>query len=364
MKIVIFAGGSGKRLWPLSRKNNPKQFQKLFGNETSLENSFNTINKKFNVEDIYISTGAEFVEEVYKTIPGLPRENLILEPESRDTAAAVAYAMLKISMKFPNEPVVIRWQNSLIKDSQSFVNALDEADKIFANKEANLIYLGVPSKYPNIGVGHIKLGKKLHDLEKAIALYEFDGFKEKPDEKTAEEYHRSGVYAWNPGCYITTPAYMLEQFSLYAPNLSSHISTIAENLGKNNEWQVIKEEFSKFEKVSIDYALWEKLPFDGIKVVFADYDWHYISTWNDLKTALRSGTDLENITSGDVKLMDSKNCLVYNLHGDKIIAAIGLEDIDIIDTKDGILICHSKYSAKVKNLYEDLSQHGELSKYT
>jgi len=124
MKIIIFAGGAGKRLWPVSRANKPKQFQKIYGDETSLENSFNTIKGKFDIQNIFVSTGADFVEDVLKTLPNLPPKNLILEPVSRDTGPAVAYAMLKISEKYPNEPVVIRWQNSLIKDPVAFVKAL------------------------------------------------------------------------------------------------------------------------------------------------------------------------------------------------------------------------------------------------
>lgn len=355
MKIIIFAGGQGKRLWPLSRKKTPKQFQKIFGEETTLENSFNTISKKFRPEDIFISTGEEFVEDVYRAIPSLPKENLILEPESRDTAAAVAYAMLRISQKFPDEPVVIRWQNSLIKDPEQFIKTLDFADDIFKNNEAELVYLAVPVKFPNTGVGYIKLGNKVREGENEIQLYEFQSFKEKPDQTKAEEYFKSEFYCWNPGCYITTPKYLLDKLEIYAPEIFSSIKRIGDSIGMTNEHEVIVSEFKKIEKISIDYALWEKLPAEGVKVVRSDYQWNYVSTWSDLKKALQNSQE-ENILKGGVEIIDSSNCLVYNYDKEKTIAIVGLEGIQVIDCGDSLLICSEDSSSKVKELVSKLEE--------
>lgn len=355
MKIVIFAGGQGKRLWPLSRKKTPKQFQKIFGEETTLENSFNTIGKKFRPEDIFISTGEEFVEDVYRAIPSLPKENLILEPEARDTAAAVAYAMLRISQKFPDEPVVIRWQNSLIKDPEQFLKTLDFADSIFKNNEAELVYLAVPVKFPNTGVGYINLGNKVREGEHSIELYEFQGFKEKPNQEKAEEYFKSQSYCWNPGCYITTPKFLLDNLEKYAPQIYSPIRRIGDSIGRVDEHDVIVSEFKNIEKISIDYALWEKLPINGVKVVKSDYNWNYVSTWSDLKKALQS-TSEENITKGNVEIIDSKNSLVYNYDEGKMIALVGVEGIQVIDCGDSLLICSEESAGKIKDLVSKLEE--------
>lgn len=351
MKIIIFAGGQGKRLWPLSRKKSPKQFKKIFLNETSLENSYSTIKNFFNVEDIFISTGANFVNEVFKTIPNLPKDNLILEPESRDTAAAVGYAMLKIMLRFPNEPVVIRWQNSLIKNPEIFTKALQKADQIFRNKEAELVYLGVPSKYPNPDLGHIQLGNLLEENEDT-KIFEFKGFKEKPDLETSKKYHEDGSFAWNPGCYISTPSYLLKQFETFAPKYYEILNNIKIALKESNVNKV-NELFLQFEKKSIDYIIWEKIPADGIKVVISDYGWNYVSTWKDLRNALQSN-QFENVTLGEVKVLDSKNNLIFNYNKNKIVTLIGIEDIEIIDTKDALLIVKSSEASKVKNLVEEL----------
>ena len=357
MKLIIFAGGIGTRLWPLSRKNSPKQFHKIFGDETSMENSYNTIKKAFNPEDIFVSTGIDYVEHTKEVIPEIPEENIIVEPMVRDTAAAIAYAMLRISEKFPDEPVVIRWQNSLIKDPEAFIGALNEADQVFQNKEADFVYLTVPSRYPNTAVGWIKMDEKVRDLDNALGLYDFGGFTEKPDADTAQEYHDSGQYGWNPGCYITTPQFVLNSFKAKAPEFYEPMMRIKEAFGKENEWDVITEEFEKIEKISIDYALWEKLDHDGIKVVLADYGWFYVSTWKDLKIALQKET-LDNITQGEVLTRDSNNNIIYNSDPDSFVTTFGVNDLAIINTPDGLLVCSMEKAEKIKELLAQIKDEG------
>lgn len=358
MKVIIFAGGYGKRLWPLSRKDTPKQFQKLFGEETSLENSFKTISTKFKPEDIYISTGEKYSEQIFEVMPKFPKDNIIIEPESRDTAAAVAYAMAKISEKFPNEPVLIRWQNSLIKAPKKFAKALKDAEELFESGEANLVYLGVPSRYPNTTVGHIHLGELVTKLNNGNSVYKFKGFAEKPPKELAIKYHNSGEYLWNPGCYITTPSFILSQLEEHSPEIYKPIKKMLDAFGSKNEWEVVKTEFSKIPKISIDYALWEKLTGEGIKVISSEYDWHYVSTWADLKNALKSGTNLKNIEKGKVIELDTDNCLIYNYDGKKVIAAVGVSGINIIDTGDALVITSDERAGDVKKLLDILEEKG------
>lgn len=361
MKIIIFAGGAGKRLWPLSRRENPKQFHKIFGEETTLENSYNTIKSKFKIEDIFISTNEKYAEHVRDVMPNIPDENIIIEPDVRDTAAAVAFAMAHIAVRFPDEPVVIRWQNSLIKNPSSFTKALDDADEIFKNGEADFVYLSVPAKYPNTGVGYIHLGSKIRDLKGSQGLFGYVGFKEKPDIETAREYEKNGNYAWNPGCYITTPRFVLEKLSEVNPNFYSHIKNIQDSLGTANESEVINREFPMLEKTSIDYLLWEHLESDGIKVVLADYDWHYVSTWDNLKDALSTNID-STVTTGNVLDLDSKNSLIYNYEDNKIVVGLEIEDLVVVNTPDALVVVPKDKASKIKDLLAKLEEEG-LSQY-
>lgn len=361
MKVIIFAGGLGKRLWPVSRSKNPKQFQKIYGNETSLENSFNTIKNKFDVNDIFVSTGADFVEDVLKTLPNLPPSNLILEPMSKDTGPAVTYAMIKIHQKFPNEPVLIRWQNSIIKNTAAFIKAIGDAEKLFLDNEAQFVYLAVPSKFPNTNVGYIqatfeKLLPKTHN-----EVRKFVRFTEKPDIDTAKQYQKSNDYFWNPGCYITTPNFVLNSLKEYNKEMfDDFVVPIRNALGTEKEWDVTRICFDNAKKESVDYLLWEKLPSKGIKVIKTDYDWHYVSTWSDIKDALVHEHD-SNFVVGDTLLGNVKNSVVANFSNKKILAAYEIKDLIIVSTDDAVLVISKDNAGKVKELVSELEKRGKTS---
>ncbi|BCX13580.1 MAG: mannose-1-phosphate guanylyltransferase [Candidatus Dojkabacteria bacterium] len=340
MKIIIFAGGVGKRLWPLSTKKAPKQFQKLFGDETSLENSYRIIKEMFDENDIFVCTNEAYSDQVYDVIPNLPRENLIIEPESRDTGPAIANAMKFIAQKFPNEPVVIRWQNSLIKDTEAFLNALKDAKDVFEKKEGKFVYLCVPARYANTGVGYIKFGKKVRDTQNSMGIFEFEGFTEKPDLETATKYVQSGNYGWNPGCYVTTPQFVLEELKRVNPEFYNNLEE-----GK----------FSKLEKISIDYLLWEHLNPQNIKVVLAEYGWYYVSTWKDLKIALENNPT-DNVTKGQVFSFDSNNNLAFNFE-DKLVTLLGMENVAVINTPNATLVLNMEKAGDVKKLLEKLEEN-------
>lgn len=341
MKIIIFAGGVGKRLWPLSTKNAPKQFQKLFGEETSLENSYRVIKKMFDEKDIFVSTNESYASQVREVVPNLPEENLIIEPETRDTGPAVTNAMQVIAKRFPDEPVVIRWQNSLIKNVEAFLNALRDAKEVFEKKEAEFVYLCVPARYPNTGVGYINFGKKIHDSSNSLGIYNFKGFTEKPDLETAKKYVQSGDYGWNPGCYVTTPQFVLKELEKVNP----------EFYAKLNE-----NKFSELPKISIDFLLWEHLKPENIKVVLAEYGWYYVSTWDDLKVALENDKT-DNITKGDVVTFDSTDNLIFNFENNKLVATLGIENIAVINTPKAILILNREKAGDVKKLLEELDDN-------
>lgn len=357
MKIIIFAGGTGKRLWPVSRANNPKQFQKIYGNETSLENSFNTIKQKFGLSDIFVSTGNDYVEDVLRTLPNLPPSNLILEPSSKDTGAAVAYAMLKVSEKYPNEPVVIRWQNSLIKNPARFITALNDAEKLFESGEAKFVYLTVPSKFPNTNVGYIQAAFERKSEVENNDIRQFIRFTEKPDEATADQYQKDDSYFWNPGCYITTPKFVLDSFEKYNSDFyNNFIKPIHASLGSRSEWDETRKAFDAVKKESIDYALWEKLPSEGIKVVACDYDWNYVSTWADIKAALTNSKE-ENYTQGKVILNQTTNSLIANFTN-KLVSVTELEGVVVVVTDDAILVTSKSKAGKVKDLVAKLEAEG------
>ncbi len=362
MKVVIFAGGYGSRLWPLSKRKSPKQFQPLYGAETSLANSFRVTKKIVPASDIYVSTGADFAELVSQALPELPQENIIIEPAVRDTAPAVAYAMARLSKKFADEPVLIRWQNSLIKNEEKFIETVRTANSAFTSKCAEFIYISVPAKFANTTVGYIRFGKKKEDYGDGITLHDFKGFTEKPDPQTAAKYFDAGDYGWNPGCYITSPSFVLKELAKHRPEFHQQLSEIISTLGTDFESKTVQKIYPELEKTSIDYFLWEKLQNEDIKVILSDYDWHYVSTWKDLKRALEK-IETDVVKVGNVYTKDSSDSLVYNYDDTKLVAVFGVENLVVVNTGDSILVCSQEQAGKLKELMAEMEAKDDTRKY-
>lgn len=362
MKVVIFAGGLSSRLWPVAREGVPKAFHKILRDKTPLEESYGGIRAIFNPKDIFISAGMKDKKYIQSLAPDIPDENLILEPKVVDSGPAVAYAMLRIKQKFPREPVLIRWANSIIKDIDAFKDILHQADVAFKDKATDLIFVGTPLLYPNPNIGHIKCVGPKEDLTKHIELFSFGGFVEKPKLKLAKSYFESGEYVGNPGVYITRPEYMLEQLKNINPMLFNRFLRIEAALGTELEKEVIGREFDPIEKISVDYLFWENLDLSNTKVIVGEFGWRYISAWGELKKALQVNPK-DNVTKGLVKAIKSENNLLYNLSDGKIVAVAGIEGLVVVNTDDAVLVTTVEKSALVRKLKKEIKESEDLKSF-
>ncbi len=360
MKAVVFAGGLGSRLWPLTRKNLPKSFLKIIGDETPLENSLQGIYKTFKKEDVYISASITDKESILTTLPDLSENQLILEPCVKGNGPGVAYAMTRLAEKYPNEPVVIRWTNSVVKDNEMFAKILDVAKQMIEHKEANLVFVAAKSKYPNPNVGYIHLANS--KITEDVEIGDFLGFVEKPKLEKAIEYQKAGGYSWDTGFYVTTPQYILGILEQYQPEYYKRFMRIKESFGKENESEVTRREFEEMETIAVDYLLWENLKPEGVNVLVGDYGWSYISTWGQLKKALEEN-EKEIVTKGLVKPLESENSLVYNMEEGKLISLVGAKDLVVVNTKDALLITTIDEAQKVKDLVNELKADKDLGKF-
>lgn len=362
MKVVIFAGGLSSRLWPVARRGVPKAFHKILNNKTPFEDSYAGIRKIFNPEDIYVSAGIKDRDHIKELAPEIPEGNFILETRVVDTGPAVAYAMLRIQQKFPKEPVLIRWANSTIKDIQAFKDVITEANNFFSDEYTDLIFVGVPLLYPNPNIGHIKCLRPKTTLKGNLEVYNFGGFVEKPDLPLAKRYFKSDSFVGNPGIYITRPDYLLEQLERIDPKLYGIFERMKAAFGTDREEEVIKREFAKIDRISADYLFWENIDLSNIKVIVGEFGWRYISAWGQLKRALENNSD-DNICKGSVKLIKSKNNLVYNLSESKIVATAGVEGLVIINTEDALLVTTVEDSALVRDLKKELEEDGKYKQF-
>lgn len=360
MKAVIFAGGVGTRLWPLSRKKSPKQFEKIIGEKSTLQLAAERLQPDFSWDDLYISTGDQYMTLVQKQLPKLPPDHVIGEPEMRDVGPAVGLATALLVRQFPTEPMVILWSDHLIRQEALFRKILETAGEVISKNSDKIVFVSQKPRFASVNLGWIELGKE-QLRNKNLPFYAFIDFQYRPDEKTAKAYFASGHHAWNLGYFVTTPQYLWQKYQEFAPNIFNGLSRIADARQTGKFQEVLAAVYPTLEKISFDNAILEKLDPAEAYVVSENIEWSDVGAWEALKEALAKSSD-KNVTQGKVLLTDTRDSLIYNYTG-QLIATIDLEDMLVVNTGDVLLVCKKTSVPKIKKLVESLSdtEHERLT---
>jgi len=360
MKAVIFAGGVGTRLWPLSRKNTPKQFEKIVGDKSTLQLAVDRVSPIIDFSNIFVSSGERYGEILKKQLSDIPSENFILEPEMRDVGAAVGLVAAILEKISPLEPFIILWSDHMVKNEEMFRGILLTAEEVLKQEPEKIVFIGQKSRLAAQNLGWIEFGDKIKDL-KGHEIYEFESLHYRPSLETAETFHKSLKHAWNPGYFGTTPLYLMSLYKKYAPEMYDGLSEIASAWGTELYEEKLKNIFPTFEKIAFDNLILEKMgPGDGY-VIGADFGWSDIGAWEQLKEALSSSEE-ENVVQGNVLVKDSRDTLVYN-YSDQLVVGIDLSQMLVINTQDVLLVCPKTSVPKIKKLVESLAgtEHEHLT---
>jgi mannose-1-phosphate guanylyltransferase len=353
MKIIIFAGGVGTRLWPLSRKNTPKQFEKIIGDKSMLQIAVQKLFPEFSWKDIYISTGQSYKELVLTQLPELPEANIIVEPEMRDIGPAVGLITALFMKKDPDEPIALLWgSDHLVKEEAIFRDVLRAAEKVILKDPNKVVFIGQKPRFASQNLGYIEFGKQV-DMVGELPMFDFVGFKYRPHLSVAERFLKDGHHAWNLGYFVTTPKFLWSLFEQFVPDLYKDLKQIGNAYGTKDYEKVLAEIYPTIEKVSFDNAILEKLDPRYAQVFSVDIGWSDIGAWEALKEALSETTD-ENVTKGKVMLEDSKDTLAFNFTN-QLTVGIDLEQMLVVNTEDVVLICPKNSVPKIKKLVESLS---------
>jgi mannose-1-phosphate guanylyltransferase len=350
MKAVILAGGTGTRLWPLSRKNKPKQFQKLISGQTMLEDTIDRIDF-LKPSDIYISTNREYLQTVKELSKNrIPKKNIIVEPDLRDTAPCIGLAAVYLAKKNPKEVMAVIYADHLIKNKKEFIKKLRIAEKI-AKEENTLNIIEVKAKFPNVNLGYVKIGRMLKEID-GQEIFAFEKFTEKPDMKTAKKFLQSYKYLWNTGIYVWKIETILKQFKKYQPSTYRNLMRIYESIGTASEEKTLKKYYPLCEKTSIDYGIMEKVGKDEVRIIPAELGWSDVGTWESIFD--ETATDIRaNIIKGRHISLDTHGSIVYGT-GKKLIATIGIDNLVVVETDDALLVCAKNRSQDVKKIVEKL----------
>ena len=352
------AGGKGTRLWPISRAKKPKQFQKLIGDKTMLQETVNRLLPDFSLKDIYIATNKIYAGEVRKELPKLPVNNTIAEPSFRERASCIALAAAIFSKDNPDETMAVFPSDHLIKKNGELLRVLSEGEKFLNKNPDHLITIGVKPTSPETGYGYIQhqiKPIKSANQKNGLKFFEVERFIEKPDLKTAQEYYQSGNFLWNTSIYLWKTSAIINRFKKFIPDTYERLCRIKKTVGAADFKKTLDKEYPLMDMISVEYGILEND--DKTIAVSADLGWSDIGSWSVLKDSL---TDLEHehFVRGEHLDIGSKNLLVYG--SKKLIATIGLRDLIIIDSNDVTLVCDKNNSQLVKTVVEKLKKDGKV----
>jgi len=343
MIIVIIAGGSGTRLWPLSTPDFPKHLLKLTNEHSLLQNTFNRAKQITSLDKIFIIPEISHASHVYEQLGELNKKNVLVEPGRRGTASCVVYALSEINKRnLDNEPILFLWADHLIRDTDGFVATALRAGEI-ASSEGKLVFIGVEPTYAATGFGYMERNGKVQSWQDA---YELTSFKEKPDHKTAGQYFRSGKHLWNTG-------YLVGDLATFERVIKQKAKKLWRNYQALLATKDIQKTYLKFKPEQIDYAISERVN-DGI-VIPGNFDWVDVGSFRDLH-GISLQDDLGNhIIGGQTVAENTSNSYIRN-ETDKPIAVIGLDNVVVVNTPNGILVVNKNYAQKVGDVSKRFEQ--------
>jgi len=353
LRAIIMAGGSGTRFWPLSRKKKPKQFLPIISQKTMIEETADRLLPLIPYSNIYTVANLELTQTLRKLLPQLPEENLIVEPQGKNTAPSLMLATASIFLQNPKAVVAALPADHLINNTSLFRQKLKAAFKAAA-QEKKLITFGIPPSFPATGYGYIQFSKEKSCSVLDEKFYEVHQFKEKPNLAQARIFLKEGNYFWNSGMFIWQASAFAQKIKDYAPEIFIHWDKMLKALRDNDENQIASI-FSVLPSISIDYALMERAK--GVLMSQGNFGWSDVGAWSSLAD-IWPQDEKRNALRGENILLEAEGCFLYSPH--KLTALVGVKDLIVVDTEDALLICHKSQGQKVKKVVDRLKKKGKI----
>lgn len=353
LHAVIMAGGSGTRFWPLSRKRLPKQFLKLFGERSLIQQTADRIQGLVGAGGILVITNEEQVPPTKEQLPDLASSRIVGEPCGRDTAACIALAAALLLKEDPAAHMIVLAADHLIGPLDAFHAAVRAADQVLAEHPEALVTFGIPPTQPATGYGYLRRGAQVTTAQ-GTAIYKLKSFHEKPDRARAEEFLASGEYYWNSGIFCWQAATILGEIDRNCPALGQAVRRIANAWGTPEQETVFAAEYAALPKISIDYAVMEKSR--DVYMVEAPFQWDDVGSWLALDRVLPQDSH-RNVVIGNHDGVRTEGCIVVGDSSHRI-ATLGVRDLIIVHTSDVTLVADRKDEQSVKELIAALQSRG------
>jgi mannose-1-phosphate guanylyltransferase len=350
---VIMAGGSGLRLWPMSRTSRPKQLLKLIGGRSLLQLAWDRIAGLLPADQVFVCTGQSDAAAVLAELPHLPADNLLCEPVGRDTANAIGFASALLYERDSDAVIAFLTADHIIEPVVEFRAALDRAFTLAAGPD-RLVTFGIVPTHAHTGLGYVETGVPLAEDARAREVV---AFREKPDAGTAETYLRSGRHLWNSGMFVWRADSVLDRLAAHLPGAHADLTRIAKAWSTDQRETTLSSLYPTLPKISIDYAVMEPASrYPGVVVVVPmDVSWLDVGSWSTLARTLSLDED-GNAVSATLSTLDAGGNVVVSDDPDHLVAAIGVADLIVVHTKDVTLVCRREEAERVKAMAEQVAE--------
>ncbi len=352
---VIMAGGTGKRLWPLSRKKRPKQVLKLFQGQTLLRLCFERLSPILDARNIIVLTNAGYADIVRESVAGLPHSNVIAEPTVRDTAGAIGLAASVLTKFDPEATMAVVTADQLIEPIETFQQAIKDAFTFVNTNPDRMITFGIRPTFPSTQLGYIKCSAPRKCTECENKIYTVDSFKEKPNDETARDYLDNGSYFWNSGMFVWKAKTILSHIQNFIPDAAGSLKRIQDNWDSPRQEEILQDYFPRLPKISIDYAVMEKAP--GVYAIRLDCHWLDLGSFAALADIIKSDENKNIVVASQSELIDCKNSIFVTEDNEHLIAAIGLDNVVVAHSPDATFVCPVDQAHRLKELLTLIEQH-------
>lgn len=356
---VVMAGGKGERFWPQSRLSNPKQLLRLLGNLTLIEQTIERLSAVFDYSHIIVVTNTNYVAPMRSLLSYLPQENIIGEPEGKDTAPCIVNAAAYVrSVSKTADPVLCLFPTDhIINDTGAFYDAVSDSLKV-AEKTRHIVTIGVKPNAPMTGYGYIEVGGAM-DFSMKTVFRKVCGFKEKPSLELSEAYVSDGKHMWNSGIFILKLSSLLEALKQFAPDMYRFYDAVSSCYAGHAPESRFAELYKSVPEISIDYAVMEKSP--NIVTAEAAFDWDDVGSWTSMRNQIVPEKN-NNVVRGLHAGLDTSDCIIVG-NSNHLIATVDVKDLVIVATEDVTLVCNAKSAQRIKELVKLIAGQPDLAKF-
>jgi mannose-1-phosphate guanylyltransferase len=355
---VILAGGRGERFWPLSTRKHPKQLLKLTSDKVMLDETVNRFEGFIPPERIVVVAGAELKEQILKSVPALKPENLLLEPQGKNTCLALAFAAVHLLKRDPDAVMTVLSSDHVIEPAEQLVRILASAAGL-ASREEKLITIGIIPNRAETGFGYIEMGPKVTEID-GIKFYDVLRFKEKPERPKAQEYYLDRKHLWNSGMFVWSVKTFIKAIEKHMPDMYGCIQTYQDTVEGKEKGEALRCLYRDCDSISVDFAILEKA--DNVLCVKGDLKWDDVGSWLALQRILNPKFD-GNVILGNVMLDSSYENTIVNRSPDDIVVGYGITDLVVVKADNVIMVAHKTKVNDIKELLSKLEHDENYSQY-